>query len=87
MSTLVGKSSHDAGSFEPPRWVLIGLGVVYVVALGVPAVGGYGGVLLADYARFANVVRGPGEPIRAVFQGIPEAAAGPARGLAGSASG
>jgi hypothetical protein len=50
-----------------------------VVALGVPGVGGYGGVLLADYARFITLVRGPQEPIRAVFQGIPEAANGPAR--------
>jgi hypothetical protein len=50
-----------------------------VVAVGVPGVGGYGGVFLADYARFATLVRGPGEPMRAVFQGIPEAASGPAR--------
>jgi hypothetical protein len=50
-----------------------------VVALGVPGVGGYGGVLLADYARFSTLVRGPREPMRAVFQGIPEAASGPAR--------
>jgi len=50
-----------------------------VVALGVPGVGGYGGVFLADYARFITLVRGPQEPIRAVFQGIPEAASGPAR--------
>ena len=50
-----------------------------VVALGVPAVGGYGGVFLADYARFITLVRGPQEPVRAVFQGIPEAVSGPAR--------
>jgi hypothetical protein len=50
-----------------------------VVAVGVPGVGGYGGVVLADYARFVNLVRGPTEPVRAVFQGIPEAASGPAR--------
>ena len=30
-----------------------------VVALGVPGVGGYGGVFLADYARFSTLVRGP----------------------------
>lgn len=51
-----------------------------VVALGLPGVGGYGGVVLADYARFANLVRGPLEEVRAVFQGIPEAANGPVRG-------
>ena len=50
-----------------------------VVALGVPGVGGYGGVFLADYARFSILVRGPTERMRAVFQGIPEAASGPAR--------
>jgi Bacterial membrane protein YfhO len=50
-----------------------------VVALGAPGVGGYGGVFLADYARFSTLVRGPAEPMRAVFQGIPEAASGPAR--------
>lgn len=51
-----------------------------IVALDMPGVGGYGGFLLADYARFSNLVRGQGEPVRAVFQGIPEAANGPARG-------
>jgi hypothetical protein len=50
-----------------------------VVALEVPGVGGYGGVFLADYARFSTLVRGPGEPVRAVFQGMPEAVSGPAR--------
>jgi len=50
-----------------------------LVALGVPGVGGYGSVYLADYARFSNLVRGPQEPMRAVFDGIPEAAQGPAR--------
>jgi hypothetical protein len=50
-----------------------------LVALGRPGVGGYGGFLLADYARFSNLVRGPQERMRAVFDGIPEAAQGPAR--------
>lgn len=50
-----------------------------LVALDMPGVGGYGGFLLADYARFSNLVRGPQERIRAVFDGIPEAAQGPAR--------
>jgi hypothetical protein len=50
-----------------------------VVALGIPGVGGYGGFLLADYARFSNLVRGPQERMRAVFDGIPEVARGPAR--------
>ncbi len=50
-----------------------------VVALDIPGVGGYGGFLLADYARFSNLVRGPQERMRAVFDGIPEAAQGPAR--------
>ena len=50
-----------------------------LVALGVPGVGGYGSVYLADYARFSNLVRGPQERMRAVFDGIPEAAQGPAR--------
>ena len=47
-----------------------------VVALGVPGIGGYGGVVLADYARFSNLVRGPAERMRAVFEGVPEAAGG-----------
>jgi len=50
-----------------------------VVALGVPGVGGYAGVVLADYARFSNLVRGPTEKMRAIFEGIPEAASGLAR--------
>jgi hypothetical protein len=50
-----------------------------LVALRRPGVGGYGGVFLADYARFSNLVRGPQERMRPVFDGIPEAARGPAR--------
>ena len=50
-----------------------------VVALGVPGVGGYRGVFLADYGRFSTLVRGPEEKMRAVFPDIPEAASGLAR--------
>jgi hypothetical protein len=43
------------------------------VAHGLPGVGGYGGRFLANYGRFSTLVRGPREPIRASFDGIPEA--------------
>ncbi|MGH9240176.1 MAG: hypothetical protein ACRD3G_19200 [Vicinamibacterales bacterium] len=49
------------------------------VALGIPGVGGSGGVFRADYARFSHVVRGPTERTRPTFEGIPEAASGPIR--------
>jgi hypothetical protein len=48
------------------------------VALRVAGIGGYGGVFLADYARFANLVRGSVE-MAAVFEGIPEATRGEVR--------
>ena len=49
------------------------------VALGIPGVGGSGGVFRADYARFSQVVRGPTERTRPTFEGIPEAGSGPIR--------
>jgi len=49
------------------------------VSLGIPGVGGSGGVFLADYARFSQVVRGATERTRPTFEGIPEASRGPAR--------
>jgi hypothetical protein len=49
------------------------------VALGIPGVGGSGGVFRADYARFSQMVRGPTERTRPTFEGIPEAASGPVR--------
>jgi hypothetical protein len=49
------------------------------VTLGVPGVGGSGGVFRADYARFSHLVRGPTERTRPTFEGIPEAASGPIR--------
>jgi hypothetical protein len=49
------------------------------VPLGVPGVGGSGGVFAADYGRFSQVVRGPTENTRPTFEGIPEASSGPAR--------
>jgi hypothetical protein len=49
------------------------------VSLGVPGVGGSGGVYLADYGRFSQTVRGPTENTRPTFEGIPEASSGPAR--------
>jgi hypothetical protein len=49
------------------------------VALGIPGVGGSGGVFRADYARFSHMVRGPTERTRPTFEGIPEAASGPIR--------
>ena len=49
------------------------------VALGIPGVGGSGGVFRADYARFSHIVRGPTERTRPTFEGIPEAASGPIR--------
>jgi hypothetical protein len=49
------------------------------VPLGVPGVGGSGGVFVADYGRFSQVVRGPTENTRPTFEGIPEASSGPAR--------
>lgn len=49
------------------------------VRLGIPGVGGSGGVFSADYARFSHLVRGAIEKMRPVFEGIPEAASGPAR--------
>jgi hypothetical protein len=45
-----------------------------LVALGLPGVGGEGGVLLANYGRYANLARGPQAPVRTLFAGIPEAA-------------
>jgi hypothetical protein len=49
------------------------------VPLGVPGVGGSGGVFPADYGRFSQAVRGPTENTRPTFEGIPEASSGPAR--------
>ena len=49
------------------------------VPLGVPGVGGSGGVFAADYGRFSQVVRGPTENTRPTFEGIPQASSGPAR--------
>ena len=49
------------------------------VPLGVPGVGGAGGVFPADYGRFSQAVRGPTENTRPTFEGIPEASRGPAR--------
>jgi hypothetical protein len=43
------------------------------VALGLPGIGGYGGRFVANYGRFSTLVRGPQEPVRASFAGIPEA--------------
>lgn len=49
------------------------------VALDAPGIGGYGGVFLADYARFVSLARGPQQPIETRFEGIPEIAGGFAR--------
>jgi hypothetical protein len=49
------------------------------VLLGIPGVGGSGGLLPADYGRFAQMVRGREERTRPTFEGIPEASKGPAR--------
>ena len=49
------------------------------VPLGVPGVGGSGGVFHTDYGRFSQAVRGPTENTRPTFEGIPEASSGPAR--------
>ena len=49
------------------------------VGLGIPGVGGSGGVFRADYARFSHMVRGATERPRPTFEGIPEAASGPVR--------
>ena len=49
------------------------------VPLGVPDVGGSGGVFPADYGRFSQAVRGATENTRPTFEGIPEASSGPAR--------
>jgi hypothetical protein len=51
----------------------------HLMPLGIPEVGGQGGALSGDYARFINLVRGPGEPARPVYLGIPEAASETAR--------
>lgn len=49
------------------------------VLLGLPGVGGSGGVFSADYGRFAQLVRGAAERTRPAFEGIAEASSGPAR--------
>jgi hypothetical protein len=49
------------------------------VSLGVPGVGGSGGVYSGDYGRFTQTVRGATERTRPSFEGIPEASNGPAR--------
>ena len=49
------------------------------VLLGIPGVGGSGGVFAADYGRFSQAVRGAIERTRPTFEGIPEASNGPAR--------
>ena len=49
------------------------------VPLGIPGIGGSGGVFTADYGRFSQAVRGPAERTRPAFEGIPEASSGPAR--------
>jgi hypothetical protein len=49
------------------------------VPLGLPGVGGAGGVFPADYGRFSQAVRGPTENTRPTFEGLPEASSGPAR--------
>ena len=49
------------------------------VLLGLPGVGGSGGVFAADYGRFSQAVRGAIERTRPTFEGIPEASNGPAR--------
>lgn len=50
-----------------------------LVPIGLPAVGGSGGVFTADYGRFSHAVRGREERTRPTFEGIPEASRGPAR--------
>jgi hypothetical protein len=56
-------------SFDSGNWV----------TLGIPGVGGSGGLYAAEYGRFAQLARGSTERTRPSFEGIPEASNAAAR--------